>query len=297
MSRISLVILLFLSGFSCTNKSVEDYRKDLVERELAKIKSISGIYNGDYQFATDQQNTNPISFEIKPNVKSKESSDGLKSELRAVFEGKLAYHGNPPATLYFSEGTYNERDGTISATALVRDPTDSIATNKHIELYGTIMSGKLSARLRAQEYPETEAKMELSLGSKVIGSRENTEHLKSIVYVYAGRFENKKDLKTYDVVMTIRIPVINAELFFYNQFLPNISAAINLNFKSFQLNTYKGHYGKQSVFATFTDNTTGLSNELLCTKPTSAESNQLNCSLSNAKTGAISEGTLSRVQQ
>lgn len=160
MNRLALGLGLLASAVmvSGCDRTLDDYRREKVDQEIAKYQAVSGVYQGSLISNRSGGELGFATLELEADRVVGESNDRLSTEQRAVLRGKLTFSGNGNSVLTFRNGYYDPSTGLFRASIPV-----SRRGGKEVEinLAGKLTDSRLSGYVEAFGYREDGANFEL----------------------------------------------------------------------------------------------------------------------------------------
>ncbi len=281
MKKLLVLGITLLTLASCTDKNVDDYRRDRVNQNYAKAKAKEGLYRGLLILDRDGTNLGEVALEIKASMTTKENPEGTGTETHAVILGKISHQS---ATLLFNQGTYDDATGTIVFTMTLQE-------GKVLKVFGTITGNKIKASIVANDLYHYGATMELVKDAPPTTTPDSTPPPILTMEKYVGK------LGDIDVVMTLQLSYDNPAQNFYYLFVSNRTVQVSLDFKDFRIGTDAGNLelDTQKLTATFIATSGGDSykNKFDCNR---IDKDTWSCSLYNSASNNTLKGTLKSAQ-
>ena len=152
-AALSLILALGLTGCS-RDRDTDDYRKEKVLEELARLNTISGTYTGELKSRATGEKLGNISVQLQADTTADRTPDGTRTEERPVLRTRVSYIGQHPLTLVFSAASYDSTANTIKSQSAV---TKTDKTVYQVDLIGVIKGDSLEGSIQAFGYPENAA--------------------------------------------------------------------------------------------------------------------------------------------
>lgn len=291
MKKIIFVVTVLLS-VSCTNKNVDDWRKSRAAEEAARLKQAAGNYRGAGTSRFDQSPMGTFDLYLEADMETAPRPDGVGTEGRATFKGRLIHLGETRATLSFKSGYYDDQSGTIILDIPIKD--------KKVKIYGTIRNGVLDANIEAEDSSDEFGAHVVLKKTAETTPMEVPEPTNTGIEVsrYSGSFTLPNN-QTTSSVMQITNPTIDPQMKFYNLLVRTKEVEVGLTFfdGDIQISTPRGHldtyfHTLSAIFETSGSSGDRFTNKLVCS---GLPDDAWKCEFTNAKIG-VSKGVLTRVR-
>jgi len=150
--RFTQYAFIFLVLCSCAqDRDSDDFKRDKLNEDLAKVEQISGSYLGTLVSTYDGSDLGVVGVKIEADTKV----DSF-NEQKPVLKGMLYFKSNTAIKIIFQNSYYEEETQIFKSSMIA--PSNP---NQLIELSGKIEGSKLAADLESFGYPELGARMTL----------------------------------------------------------------------------------------------------------------------------------------
>lgn len=229
-SCILLLVLGLVVGCS-KDRNMDDFKRDQLVQNLARINSVSGAYTGSVISKLDGTNLGAITlkFQAKTDIQS--------SEQRAIVSGTLSYKSLTSAEIVFDNGYYDNITGDFQVTIPI---TQEGGIAGKLSLSGVVANDKWNGSIEVQGQSDFGGELDLvknaplpnTASIEVGGTR--LQQMKRLDYVYIGAY------RTGTTVTPFRMTFINRDVLpeqrFYKLFSPVRNVSVNCDFTDFELN-------------------------------------------------------------
>ena len=283
---------IFLSALSgaCSDKTVQDYQKQLVDECLGQLQPIAGTYHGVLNAVTDSAPLGGIAIELKPDVVSKQSSDGAGVDQRCTTKVTLTYQlpGSNPTSVTSDLGAYTPKSRFFQTSFAVFDETGK---SHSIDLNGTTDGVTFQGSLESDGFSDFGAKFNVGKNAApaVVAKRELSRRVTEVVtenQLYVANYvpDPAKPTESLRVEMTLESPSTSVNQTLLNLLYPNHAVTARLNFGLFKLNflskdTYLNDEKKVLQGTTVSGADTGT---LLCARKNAGSKITYTCDVSSS---------------
>jgi hypothetical protein len=234
MKLAKACVLLLALGFfvGCSkDKNMEDFKRDQLVQNLARITSVSGAYTGSVISKLDGTNLGAITlrFQAKTDIQT--------SEQRAIVSGTLSYKSISSAEIVFDNGYYDNITGDFQVTIPI---TQEGGIAGKLSLSGVVANDKWNGSIEVQGQSDFGGELDLTKNAplpntssiEVGGTR--LQQMKRLDYVYTGAY------RMGTTVTPFKMTFINRDILpeqrFYKLFSPVRNLSVNCDFTDFELN-------------------------------------------------------------
>lgn len=133
LGLVGMTFALTLAGCA-KDRSVDDYQREKLEKELAKIEAVSGEYRGQLEATGAKGARGALEVVVTPDIQQ-----GASSDASAVISGKIVLDDVP---IEFTAGTLNTSSGDVKATVKLAEAT--------VDLSGRISGDVFTGSLKTQ---------------------------------------------------------------------------------------------------------------------------------------------------
>jgi hypothetical protein len=227
---------LFLLGCSA-DKNMQDFQKEQLQQNIARINSVAGTYAGFLTSKIDQKNLGGFSLKFEAMTDVASNSGQTTSEQKVKVSGTLKVESFMAAELIFDNGYYDSDTGNFQVTINVDIDAN---TKSIISLVGTISGDTFVGKIEVTGQPKfggnlnlvKNATMPSTTSIEVGGTR--LQQIKKTYSVYNGFYNDGTGVTP--VKMTFSIEDAKANQKFYRLLSPVTNIYINLDFSDFELN-------------------------------------------------------------
>lgn len=227
--KIALATLAVALMAGCADKTTDQWRRERVSQELAKLQSVTGVYSGDLHSKRDGSFLGGFALELRTDTRVQDSMDRLSSEQRATLRGKIRFSGKFNSELVFDGGDYDSVNRTFRITTPELSVVGSIA--------GDVVTGEVSPR----DYPESASLFNLSKDGAMPDTRDLVQRdpfaPESLHETYTGTYNYSHfgAPATGELTMTVLQNESTPEQQFLNLLLPVRMAKVTCEFQGFHV--------------------------------------------------------------
>ena len=216
---------------------MEDYRREQLQENLARISSVSGAYLGSVISKIDGTNLGAITLKIQARTDVQVNAGNVSNQQNATVSGSLKFLSITSAEVVFDNGYYDDVTGDFQVTIPI-DQGGGILSK--LSLSGVVRSGFWQGTIEVKGQPEYGGELNLqrnaqlpsSSAIEVGGSR--LQQINRLNYSYIGSYQI--DGINTPVKMNFTNRDILPEQNFYNLFSPVRNVNLNFDFTDFELN-------------------------------------------------------------
>jgi len=129
------------------DKSQDDYVRERVNQERAKIEAIQGTYRGTLVSKDNGQSLGTFALDVRADLDVQNSYDNLTSQPKAVAKGTLYYSGLNQSQINFDKGYYDENSKILQIQIPV---TDVAGTTRTLSLHATLDDDTLNGEIEEE---------------------------------------------------------------------------------------------------------------------------------------------------
>ena len=169
LSVLSALLLLLASGCA-KDLTVDEWRKEKVNQELAQIRQVAGVYSGKLRAA--EMGTMParelgeVELTLVSDTRVSERGDRPGAERQAVIRGHFVIYSDQQRLIDFEGGSFDSTDGSFKAEARV---TDTAGQAVIVSFTGRIEGTHLSGKVEVVGRSESALFFELERGALLVG--------------------------------------------------------------------------------------------------------------------------------
>lgn len=233
-SLVAIATILYgLVG--CGDKNTDDYNKQKVLQEIAKLQTVVGTYRGPLVRKTGKAELGTLTIELEADTRITLGANQTNPSRQAVLKGALVIENDTKTLLSFSDGFLDSNSKELQATIpLVRRNSDAVT----IQLFGMVSDNGMTGTIRAREFSEFSAEFTLTkiesqkINPMVTSDNPETQPQGPPAQLWTATYPSTKSTTGWRSVDLIIFPhqATNEEEFI-NIFVPVklVDAAINFN--------------------------------------------------------------------
>jgi hypothetical protein len=245
VAGVILFCLVFVLGLAaCQDKTLDDWRREKVNRELNELRSVSGDYVGSLVSAKDGQALGSVLLNLAPDAQPQASADGTTTEQQAALKGRLKFYGTQRADLHFEKGFFDSSSKSFQGVITVPDSAGGTTT---MEISGSISGGSVTGVLEARGFPEDGAHFELSKSygnadSQLLASAPPVgAAIPPLMTFKAQDPYRARSGDATDIQMSLQYRRTTSEQSFVDYFVPTQEAQVTFSFWNGQMNIPFSH--------------------------------------------------------
>ena len=136
-----LACISLLVSACAKDKSLDDWKREKLEQELAKLPS--GTFSGTV-LGANERIIGPLSLTLMPTTKVTSSPGNYKTDEQAMLEGSILFGNEFQTNVSFTDGSFNSTSGSFKFTV----PLDQRNGRRWVmSLSGTITGDRLTGRI------------------------------------------------------------------------------------------------------------------------------------------------------
>ncbi|MGZ3772241.1 MAG: hypothetical protein ACXVCY_00105 [Pseudobdellovibrionaceae bacterium] len=251
MKTIYLIFALFLSSAMITgcgkDQNLEDYKKKLLDQDLAQFNAVSGRYSGYVKSNKDKKtpglvdkNLGALEITLRTTTQVVNPQDGSKSNAQPLLIASIVFQGESRMSIVGQNCYYDYNSGKFQITIPVTNflnlssNSNGAASSAVISLNGLIKNGVMTGSLEAMGFSDYGATFSLSQqGASLESLVQASKPESNIIFLnarYSGTtvFANSNVSKKVDLV--ILKPQTTSENDFLNLLIPVKPVQITLNY-------------------------------------------------------------------
>jgi hypothetical protein len=207
------------------DKSQDDYVRERVAQQQAKIESIQGTYRGTLVAKDTGAPLGTLQMDLRASVDVQNSYDNTTSQPKAVAKGTLYYSGLSTSQINFDQGYYDDNSGTLD----IRIPVvDVMGASRIIDLHANLEGDTLSGDLSEETLGGFAAEFIISKNAPASTSQTLVVGRISRLTVAPQQFDGKVDGSDTDFQMVIQYKEKSSSQLFLNLFLPERSVNVTV---------------------------------------------------------------------
>ncbi|MDB5037097.1 MAG: hypothetical protein JWQ35_625 [Bacteriovoracaceae bacterium] len=152
--------LIFIFGFeSCgSDKDTNDFKNELVARQVAQTKPVVGLFRGNIS-RINGDSLGELSIEFVASTKVSSTVSGPFADRQAVFKAGVVQFQSVKTYFSFTEGFYDPTSGDIQAAGVVNRVNGEKAT---LQLTGNLSGDQIKGTLEIDGSPANNAVFQVS---------------------------------------------------------------------------------------------------------------------------------------
>lgn len=152
---------LFLFLAACGDRNLDDYQKDRVAEEVAKIDSISGIYDGEVIRKSDGVSLGHLVMELQPDTQINLPNDKVVAQRQVFLKGSLELRDQKSKFISFSGAYYDSTTNTFQAMISMIDSN----SNLKLDMIGKVNRSDILGTIEVKGFPESQTTFKLRRSS------------------------------------------------------------------------------------------------------------------------------------
>jgi hypothetical protein len=237
-----MLLVLTASLSSCLgDKTQDDYIRQRVSQERAKLEAIEGTYRGTLRAKDTGQPLGNFALDLHAQLDVQNSYDNLTSQPKAVAKGTLYYNGLNQSQVSFDKGYYDDNSKLLE----IRVPiTDASGTVRNVSLHASVSGDQLIGEIEEDTLRGFVATFELvkngpaSQSQNLVGGGNGRQtEISAGDETFIGTSPEEGPNVQYK--MTIQYQEKGADQLFLNVFMPERSVSVTLDLNRFSLNFKK----------------------------------------------------------
>jgi hypothetical protein len=210
---------LAISVSSCLgDKTQDDYLRDRVADQRAKIEAISGAYRGTISSEETGASLGTLSMDLNADVVTQNSYDNTATQLKAVARGTIKYAGLNTSQVTYNQGHYDDVSHTLTIDIPV---TDASGSSHNLTLHGIVDGDTITGTIEEDTaYGYTANFTLIKNGPTSVAQHLSSGRAAEIAaqsQVFTGGSPEEGNKITYN--MTIQYKETSAEQLFLNLFV------------------------------------------------------------------------------
>jgi len=175
MNRIpfSLLIRTSILAFYLTacieDRTIDDWRREKVGEEVARIEAISGTYVGTLKSNQSNRVIGQVELVLEADTRVSARGDRPGAEKQAVLRGRFTVSSDQFRMIHFEGGSYDSEDGSFKAEANVTDVVGNLVS---ISFAGKVDNNVITGRVEALHQSEGAGNFELKLTDRENSDRD-----------------------------------------------------------------------------------------------------------------------------
>ncbi len=147
--RLTLVALsVGLAAAGCgRDRDAEDYRREKLAEEIAKLNQIAGTYRGAAVSRADNGPLGALTIELRSGTKFGGRKDGFEAEELPALRGTVYFESGEgrPAATQFKDAFYDSDTGAFRATVELPRRARTVEINIQGSVHGPVLKGSIEA--------------------------------------------------------------------------------------------------------------------------------------------------------
>lgn len=218
MNNLNLCRALCLSSlllaFGCAkDKNMDDYERDQIQQNLARINAVQATYIGPVRSNFDGGNLGIMSLSFKASTDIQSNSGRTTNGQKVSVSGSLKLQSLTPIEVTFNNGSYDDVNGHFVVSIAI--PNE----NKSIVLDGTITENRWRGTIEVTGQSKFGAYLDLeknappsnTQGLEIGGTR--LEEIRNLNYKYVGNYKIDNKILPFILSFTNRNVLPEQELF------------------------------------------------------------------------------------